>query len=150
MSRNGRFVRRLLVARSVLFRGGRNLARIARAGPIIAMQPLTAAAAAILDLMEPGRAYEASELRAFMPDASMDGLRELMHELWVKRRVERFGYSGWRRHESTCASNRAPDLRTSADDGMPRAFAHYLPLGDNAAVRPEDLFDYSAFDGIFK
>jgi hypothetical protein len=109
------------------------------------MQPLSAAAAAILDHMEPRRPYDGAELQALLPNTSMDGVRDLMHELWLKRRVERFGYSAWRRHESTPVSSLSPD------DGRRtvREF-QYVPVAGSRPVRPEDLFDYSAFDGIFK
>ena len=45
-------------------------------------------------------AYEASTIHAFFPDISMDTLREALHALWIARRVERVGASGWRRHDS--------------------------------------------------
>jgi len=56
--------------------------------------------AAILNVMEWDRAYEASSLKAMFPDISMDTLREALHSLWIDRRVERVGASGWRRQES--------------------------------------------------
>ena len=56
--------------------------------------------AAILDVMEWDRAYEAGTLKAMFPDISMDTLREALHALWIDRRVERVGASGWRRFES--------------------------------------------------
>ena len=43
----------------------------------------------IPDRMEPDRRYEALDLRAFVPDTSAERLREMMHELWVNRQVER-------------------------------------------------------------
>ena len=57
-------------------------------------------AAAILDVMEWNRAYEAGTLKAMFPDISMDTLREALHSLWIDRHVERVGVSGWRRFES--------------------------------------------------
>ena len=57
--------------------------------------------AAILDVMEWDRSYEATSLKAMFPDISMDTLREALHALWIERRVERVGASGWRRFEST-------------------------------------------------
>ena len=57
------------------------------------MQSLSPHAAAVLVAMEPDRAYRASDLMARFPDLSMDGLRTLMHELWVRRQVERIGRS---------------------------------------------------------
>ena len=58
-------------------------------------------AAAILDVMEQEREYEATALKSMFPDISMDTLREALHALWIERRVERVGVSGWRRFEST-------------------------------------------------
>jgi hypothetical protein len=57
-------------------------------------------AAALLDVMAPDHAYEASTLHALFPDISMDSLRAALHALWIDRRVERVGASGWRRQES--------------------------------------------------
>ena len=56
--------------------------------------------AAILDVMEWDRSYEATSLKAMFPDISMDTLREALHSLWIDRHVERVGVSGWRRFES--------------------------------------------------
>jgi hypothetical protein len=56
--------------------------------------------AAILDVMEWDRSYEAATLKTMFPDISMDTLREALHALWIDRRVERVGTSGWRRQES--------------------------------------------------
>jgi hypothetical protein len=56
--------------------------------------------AAILDVMEWGRCYEAGTLKAMFPDISMDTLREALHALWIDRHVERVGVSGWKRYES--------------------------------------------------
>jgi hypothetical protein len=56
--------------------------------------------AAILDVMEWDRSYEAATLKAMFPEISMDTLREALHALWVDRQVERVGVSGWRRYES--------------------------------------------------
>ena len=56
--------------------------------------------AAILNVMEWDHAYEASSLKAMFPDISMYTLREALHSLWIDRRVERVGTSGWRRQES--------------------------------------------------
>jgi hypothetical protein len=58
--------------------------------------------AALLDAMEWDRAYEASTLHAMIPNTSMDSLRAALHALWIDRRVERAGLSGWRRQESRC------------------------------------------------
>ena len=64
--------------------------------------------AAILDVMERDRGYEAATLKALFPDISMDTLREALHELWIDRRVERVGVSGWKRHESRSNGQPAP------------------------------------------
>jgi hypothetical protein len=56
--------------------------------------------AAILDVMEYDRGYEAATLKASFPDISMDTLREALHALWIDRHVERVGASGWKRYES--------------------------------------------------
>ena len=96
------------------------------------MHPLSADARVILDRMEPDRRYEPQSLLALAPGASLEHLREIMHELWVNRRVERVGYSGWRRHRS------APAHAASPVSGQPEA------------VKPEDLFDHAAFEDFFK
>src|SRR6185436_12759483 len=67
-------------------------------GAIVSNRGLTAA---ILDVMEEQRPYDQSALKAMFPDISMDTLREALHALWIERRVERVGASGWRRFEST-------------------------------------------------
>jgi hypothetical protein len=56
--------------------------------------------AAILEVMEWDRAYDTLTLKALCPDTSMDALREALHALWIDRRLERVGVSGWRRYES--------------------------------------------------
>jgi hypothetical protein len=86
----------------------------------------------ILDRMEPDRPYEPQDLRAFVPGASIEHLREIMHELWVNREVERAGPSGWRRHRSA-----------------PPRVLHPMS-GDIQAVKPEDLFDHDTFAEFFK
>ena len=75
-------------------------------------------AAAILDIMEEERAYEATALKAMFPDISMDTLREALHVLWIERRVERVGTSGWRRFESTWDGRPAA---ASSSSQQPRA-----------------------------
>jgi hypothetical protein len=62
--------------------------------------PADALVATILRVMEWNRAYEALTLQALCPGTSMDALREALHALWIARRVERVGASGWRRQES--------------------------------------------------
>ena len=96
------------------------------------MPPLSGYASFILDRMEPDRRYEPQDLRALVPDTSNEQLREIMHELWVSRQVERSGYSGWRRHRS------APPHR-------PRPVSR-----ETKAVKPEDLFDHATFADFFK
>jgi hypothetical protein len=65
---------------------------------------------ALLDVMEWDRVYDAVALHSMFPNTSMDSLREALHALWIDRRVERAGASGWRRQESRC-------------DGRPAALA---------------------------
>jgi hypothetical protein len=95
---------------------------------------LSARARTILEQMEPNRSYEPRELRAFVPDLTLEHLQDVMRELWVQRQVERVGYSGWRRERST----------SPAAQGGPRGRARSKP------VKPEDLFDHSGFEGLFK
>jgi hypothetical protein len=105
------------------------------------MQTLSPKADAILDRMEPNRAYDATELRTFVPDLTPDDVRQIMHELWVNRHVERLGYAGWRRHRSASgapqAVEAAPDAASAADP-------------ETKGVKPEDLFDHDAFAEMFK
>jgi len=96
------------------------------------MPPLSDSARFILDRMEASRRYEPGDLRAFAPEVSIERLREIMHELWVSRQVERIGYSGWQRHRS------APPHR-------PRAVSREVET-----VKPEDLFDHTTFADFFK
>ena len=112
------------------------------------MPATSAHAADILEQMEPDLGYELSELREFVPGLSMEGLREVMHELWIGRQVERFRDSGWRRVRSTCGSqeaSRSPVNRGSVNTGAPDAAP-----GQNGTVKPEDLFDHGSFAGFFK
>ncbi len=95
------------------------------------MPALTQKAEAILSRMEPGLAYGPSDLRPLAPGESNETLRELMHELWVNRCVERVGYAGWRLSHSTAAA----DPPVSAPP---------------KTVKPEDLFDHDRFSGFFK
>jgi len=96
------------------------------------MPPFSDSARFILDRMEPGRRYEPQDLRAFDSDVSLERLREIMHELWVGRQVERIGYSGWRRHSSV------PPRR-------PRPVSREIET-----VKPEELFDHATFADFFK
>jgi hypothetical protein len=104
---------------------------------------LTARAKSILEQMDPNSIYDAQELRAFAPELTPEGLHDVMRELWVQRQVERVGYSGWRRERSTSPASQAPR------DGANRRNA-----GPSAArskeVKPEDLFDHSAFEDMFR
>ena len=84
----------------------------------------------ILESMEPDRLYKPQDLRAFLPDASIEWLREIMHELWIDRQVERVGYSGWRRHRYVA---------------RPEPVSFEVRL-----VKPEDLFDHDPFADFFK
>ena len=84
----------------------------------------------IVESMELNRLYEPQDLRAFLPDASIECLREVMHELWIDRQVERVGYSGCRRH---------------------RCVARSQPVSiEVRLVKPEDLFDHDPFADFFK
>ena len=100
------------------------------------MHTLTKVARSILDRMEPERSYETLELRAFVPDASPETLRVLMHELWINREVERVGDSGWQRHRSV------PPHQSSG--GAARGF------GPTKVIKPEELFDHDSFSDFFK
>jgi hypothetical protein len=96
------------------------------------MYPLSEYASLILDRMEPDYRYELQDLRAFVLDTSVEGLREIMHELWISRQVERVGDFGWRRHRS-------------APPELPEPVSREIQ-----AVKPEDLFDDAPFAGFFK
>lgn len=96
------------------------------------MYQLSEYASFILERMKPDCRYDVQDLRAFVPDLSVECLRGVMHELWISRQVERVGHSGWRRYRS------APPDRP---DPVPR---------ETEAVKPEDLFDYATFGSFFK
>ena len=96
------------------------------------MHPLSECASFVLARMTPDCRYELPDLRAFVPDAGVECLREIMHELWISRQVERDGHSGWRRHRS--APSDLPD----------RGSCEIQP------VKPEDLFDYATLGEFFK
>src|SRR6188474_1609568 len=104
------------------------------------MNALSKDARLILDRMEPDRYYEGSDLRACVPDASAEGFREIMHELWVNRQVERAGYSGWQRHRSAPAHQPPADAPHDA-----RAVFRQTKV-----VKPEDLFDHGSFTDFFR
>jgi hypothetical protein len=95
------------------------------------MHPCSEYASFILERMEPDRRYEPQDLRGFVPDISIDHLREIMHELWVNREVERAGSSGWWRHHS-------------APPHVPHPISHEIQ-----AVKSEDLFDHDTFADFF-
>ena len=82
--------------------------------------------------MEPDRGYGTQELQAFVPGTSAERLREIMHELWIERQVERVGYAGWRR-----ARSESPHRSQPVD-------------GASQAVTPDELFDHAAFADFFK
>ena len=97
------------------------------------MHPLSTQARFILDRMESDRPYEALDLRALVPDTSAEGFRELMHDLWVNRQVERVGLTGWQRRRSAPAHQAdAPAFRQTK------------------VVKPEDLFDHGSFSDFFR
>lgn len=114
------------------------------------MNALSEKATTILGQMAPNRSYEPSELRAFAPDTSIESLREVMHELWVKRYVERFGYSGWRRDPSTRGSEEPPDSESRVNHRIAGSCGHDFRPPQTKAVTPEDLFDHDSFSGFFK
>src|SRR4051812_628820 len=86
----------------------------------------------ILDRMERDRSYEMSDLGVWVPDASVEGVREVMHELWISRHVERVGASAWRRHRSSAPHEGSPGVRQAT------------------AVKPEELFDHDTFEEFFR
>ena len=96
------------------------------------MPPLSESATLILERMEPDRAYGVHELLAVIREGSVERLREIMHELWIDRQVERAGHSAWRRVQS------APPHRR---DTVPRK---------SEAVTPQELFDHGTFADFFK
>ena len=98
------------------------------------MHSLSEHATFILDCMEPDRLYKPQDLRAFLRDSSVERVREVMHELWINRQVERVEYVGWRRHRSA-----SPDLARSSSVS-----------GAVQIVRPEELFDHATFSDFFK
>jgi hypothetical protein len=114
------------------------------------MPDMSAHAADILEQMEPNRGYEASELKGFAPELSVEGLREVMHELWIARHVERFRFSGWRRVRSACGSQEAPDSLNTLNWGCSNTGMPDVPPGQNGSVKPEDLFDHDSFSEWFK
>jgi hypothetical protein len=113
--------------------------------PRIAMDTLSESARSILDRMKPDRSYEIADLRALMPHTGADTLREMMHELWVNRHVERVGHLGWRRHRSTGPHERPADVRLETGRVAPAS-----PSRETKVVTPEELFDHDAFADFFR
>ena len=109
------------------------------------MRTLTEPARRILDRMTSDRSYEVADLRALMPDASAESLREMMHELWVNREVERVGHLGWRRHRSTGPHERPADARLETGHAAPPSSSH-----ETKVVAPEELFDHDTFADFFR
>ena len=96
------------------------------------MHPFSDVARFVLAQMEPETRYDVQDLRAFVPEAGIERLREIMHELWLHRQVERVGDLGWRRCQS------APPHRTRPS------------VADATPVTPEELFDHDGFAEFFK
>ena len=96
------------------------------------MPPLSDYASFILARMEPEIRYGLQDLRELDPDVSIERLREVMHELWISRQVERIGHSGWRRHKSASPHHPRPVSR------------------ETKTVKPEELFDHATFADFFK
>ena len=108
------------------------------------MHPLSTQARFILDRMDSDRPYEALDLRALVPDTSAEGFRELMHELWVNRQVERVGLTGWQRRRS------APAHQVDAQPDRHDAGAPVSGFRQTKVVKPEDLFDHGSFADFFR
>jgi hypothetical protein len=104
---------------------------------------LSAKAKAILERMEPNRSYDAQTMRRFAPELTLEQLQEVMRELWVARHVERVGHAGWRRERSSSPAAAAAGAR----EGGRGASGAAAPA---KRVKPEDLFDHNAFEGLFK
>ena len=98
------------------------------------MSSLSEHASVILERMEPDLLYGPEDLRAFLPDTTVERLREIMHELWINRQVERVDYSGWRRHRSASPHPTHASPATS----------------DVQGVTPIELFDHATFSDFFK
>jgi hypothetical protein len=109
------------------------------------MHALSTLARFILDRMEPDRHYQSLDLRAFVPDASVEKLGEVMHELWVNRQVERVGYSGWQRHRSAPPDQKRVDAQRDAPDAAPVSGRRQTKV-----FTPEDLFDHALFEDFFR
>jgi hypothetical protein len=114
------------------------------------MHLLSEKAASVLGRMEPQRSYEPSEIRAWIPGTSLESLREIMHELWVKRYVERHGFAGWRLERSTSGVELPTDRERVAGQQSVANGGQELRPAQTKAVRPEDLFDHEAFSDFFR
>jgi len=108
------------------------------------MNALSKEARFILDRMEPDRSYEAANLRALLPHAGAEAFREVMHELWVNRQVERVGHSGWQRRPSRPAHQ--VEAHLDAGDAAEPTSA----FRETKVVKPEDLFDHGSFGEFFR
>jgi hypothetical protein len=111
------------------------------------MRALTKDARLILDRMEPDRRYEASALRALLPHVSAEGFREVMHELWIHRQVERAEYSGWQRRQSAPAHQAPVDAQHDRDRPEDARTSRFR---QTKAIKPEDLFDHGSFADFFR
>jgi hypothetical protein len=109
------------------------------------MNTLSKEARFILDRMEQDRRYEPLDLRALVPDVSAEGLRAVMHELWLSREVERVGYSGWRRHRSAPAHEGTVDAQPDAPGVISDSVFRQIKV-----VKPEDFFDHTSFTDFFR
>ena len=108
------------------------------------MRALSKYARLVLDRMEPDRRYDASQLRALLPDVSAEGFRDVMHELWINRQVERAEYSGWQRRQSAPAHQAALGAEHEGGD------VSRTPGRLTKVVKPEDLFDHGSFADFFR
>ena len=106
----------------------------------MALPALSEPARRVLDRMDKDRRYEASELHALMPGASAEAFREVMHELWINRQVERAGHAGWRRHRSS----------SGHDGSQTQGTASHANAKPVKVVKPEDLFDHDTFQDFFR
>ena len=108
------------------------------------MHALTKDARFILDRMESDRSYGAANLRALVPHVSAEQFREVMHELWVNRHVERLGSSGWQRRRS------APPHEVDAQPDAGDVVAPTSGCRQTKVVKPEELFDHGSFGEFFR
>ena len=102
------------------------------------MQILSERVRELLEKMAPDRAYEVADLRALLPGAGAETVREMMQELWVNRQVERVGHTAWRRYRSV-----GPHEKRTVDPTP-------SPSAETEVVKPEELFDHDAFADFFR